>query len=84
MVGPSHLGLPRRKVSAANVDDPLYPIVVLIDELRNDDAQLCLNRIKKLCTFALALVVGCTRSKLLCGNTAPFGNQEEGRDCEDL
>ena len=52
-------------MAAANVDDPLYPIVVLIDELRNDDAQLCLNRIKKLCTFALALVIGCTRSKFL-------------------
>ena len=27
-------------MAAANVDDPLYPIVVLIDELRNEDVQV--------------------------------------------
>ena len=36
-------------------DDSLYPIAVLIDELRNEDVQLRLNSIKKLSTIALAL-----------------------------
>ena len=42
-------------------DDSLYPIAVLIDELRNEDVQLRLNSIKKLSTIALALGVERTR-----------------------
>jgi serine/threonine-protein phosphatase 2A regulatory subunit A len=45
-------------------DDSLYPIAVLIDELRNEDVQLRLNSIKKLSTIALALGVERTRSAL--------------------
>ena len=41
--------------SDAGGDDSLYPIAVLIDELRNEDVQLRLNSIKKLSTIALAL-----------------------------
>ncbi|KAG9510963.1 Serine/threonine-protein phosphatase 2A 65 kDa regulatory subunit A alpha isoform, partial [Fragariocoptes setiger] len=46
-------------------DDSLYPIAVLIDELRNDDIQLRLNSIKKLSTIALALGTERTRSELI-------------------
>ncbi|KAK2510423.1 Ppp2r1a [Columba guinea] len=62
-------------MAAADGDDSLYPIAVLIDELRNEDVQLRLNSIKKLSTIALALGVERTRSELL-----PFltGSQWEG------
>ena len=46
-------------------DDTLYPIAVLIDELRNEDVQLRLNSIKKLSTIALALGIERTRSELI-------------------
>lgn len=46
-------------------DDNLYPIAVLIDELRNEDVQLRLNSIKKLSTIALALGVERTRKELI-------------------
>ena len=46
-------------------DDSLYPIAVLIDELRNEDVQLRLNSIKKLSTIALALGVERTRAELI-------------------
>jgi len=46
-------------------DESLYPIAVLIDELRNEDVQLRLNSIKKLSTIALALGVERTRSELI-------------------
>ncbi|CAJ0592087.1 unnamed protein product [Cylicocyclus nassatus] len=36
-------------------DDSLYPIAVLIDELRNEDVHLRLNSIRKLSTIPLAL-----------------------------
>lgn len=49
----------------AGGDDSLYPIAVLIDELRNDDIQLRLNSIKKLSTIALALGTERTRSELI-------------------
>ena len=44
-------------MAADGSDDSLYPIAVLIDELRNEDVQLRLNSIKKLSTIALALGV---------------------------
>lgn len=46
-------------------NDSLYPIAILIDELRNEDIQLRLNSIKKLSTIALALGTERTRSELI-------------------
>lgn len=46
-------------------DDSLYPIAVLIDELRNEDVQLQLNSMRKLSTIALALGVERSRSELI-------------------
>ncbi|KAK2084902.1 Serine/threonine-protein phosphatase 2A regulatory subunit A alpha isoform [Saguinus oedipus] len=51
-------------MAVADGDGSLYPIVVLIDELRNEDVQLRLNSIKNLSTIALALGVERTRSEL--------------------
>ncbi|CAB4067858.1 PPP2R1 [Lepeophtheirus salmonis] len=51
--------------SESSKDDPLYPIAVLIDELRNEDVHLRLTSIKKLSTIALALGVERTRSELI-------------------
>ena len=52
-------------MAATSEDDSLYPIAVLIDELRNEDTQLRLNSIKKLSTIALALGVERTRAELI-------------------
>lgn len=43
----------------------LYPIAVLIDELKNDDIALRLNSIRRLSTIALALGEERTRSELI-------------------
>lgn len=51
--------------SDSGTDDSLYPIAVLIDELKNEDVHLRLNSIKKLSTIALALGVERTRSELI-------------------
>lgn len=51
--------------SQEETDDNLYPIAVLIDELRNEDVQLRLNSIRKLSTIALALGVERTRKELI-------------------
>eukprot|EP00002_Diphylleia_rotans_P005613 TRINITY_DN1478_c0_g1_i3.p1 TRINITY_DN1478_c0_g1~~TRINITY_DN1478_c0_g1_i3.p1 ORF type:complete len:578 (-),score=107.76 TRINITY_DN1478_c0_g1_i3:868-2601(-) len=50
---------------AGGEDDTLYPIAVLIDELKNEDIQLRLQSIKRLGTIALALGVERTRSELI-------------------
>lgn len=55
-----------------DTDDSLYPIAVLIDELRNDDVQLRLNSIRKLSTIALALGVERTRKELIEFLTSKF------------
>lgn len=47
------------------VDEPLYPIAVLIDELKNDDIQLRLNSIRRLSTIARALGEERTRKELI-------------------
>lgn len=47
------------------VDEPLYPIDVLIDELKNDDIQLRLNFICRLSTIARALGEERTRKELI-------------------
>ncbi|KAI7746738.1 hypothetical protein M8C21_011039, partial [Ambrosia artemisiifolia] len=46
-------------------DEPLYPIAVLIDELKNEDIQLRLNSIKRLPTIARALGEERTRKELI-------------------
>ena len=58
-------------------DDSLYPIAVLIDELRNEDVQLRLNSIKKLSTIAQALGVERTRSELIPFLTDTIYDEDE-------
>uniref|UniRef100_A0A4W3HSB6 Protein phosphatase 2, regulatory subunit A, beta a n=1 Tax=Callorhinchus milii TaxID=7868 RepID=A0A4W3HSB6_CALMI len=65
------------KMAAADRDDSLYPIAVLIDELRNEDVQLRLNSVKKLSTIALALGVERTRSELLPFLTDTIYDEDE-------
>ncbi|KAK2078340.1 hypothetical protein QBZ16_003180 [Prototheca wickerhamii] len=55
-------------------DDSLYPIAVLIDELRNEDPALRLNSVKRLRTIARALGEERTRRELI-----PFLND----NCDD-
>ncbi|KAI8012788.1 Serine/threonine-protein phosphatase 2A 65 kDa regulatory subunit A beta isoform [Camellia lanceoleosa] len=43
------------KAATTTGDKPLYPIAVLIDELKNDDIQLRLNLIRRVSTIARAL-----------------------------
>ncbi|GBB86608.1 hypothetical protein RclHR1_00130049 [Rhizophagus clarus] len=57
-------------------EDSLYPIAVLLDELRADDVNFRLNAIKRLSTIALALGVQRTRDELV-----PF--LDESIDDED-
>jgi serine/threonine-protein phosphatase 2A regulatory subunit A len=45
--------------------DELYPIAVLIDELKHDDVLLRLNAIHRLSTIALALGADRTREELI-------------------
>jgi len=58
-------------------DDSLYPIAVLIDELRNEDVQLQLNSMKKLTTIALALGVERTRTELIPFLTDSMCDEDE-------
>ncbi|KAL8714194.1 MAG: hypothetical protein Q9220_001923 [cf. Caloplaca sp. 1 TL-2023] len=48
-----------------NQNDELYPIAVLIDELKHDDVLLRLNAIHRLSTIALALGAERTRNELI-------------------
>jgi serine/threonine-protein phosphatase 2A regulatory subunit A len=48
-----------------NENDELYPIAVLIDELKHDDVLLRLNAIHRLSTIALALGPERTREELI-------------------
>ncbi|KAK4922270.1 protein phosphatase 2A structural subunit, partial [Elasticomyces elasticus] len=48
-----------------NENDELYPIAVLIDELKHDDVLLRLNAIHRLSTIALALGPDRTRDELI-------------------
>ncbi|CAN7127496.1 unnamed protein product [Brassica rapa subsp. narinosa] len=63
----------------AMVDEPLYPIAVLIDELKNDDIQLRLNSIRRLSTIARALGEERTRKELI-----PFLSENSDDDDEVL
>ncbi|XP_049533428.1 serine/threonine-protein phosphatase PP2A 65 kDa regulatory subunit isoform X2 [Anopheles darlingi] len=58
-------------------DDSLYPIAVLIDELKNEDIQLRLNSIKKLSTIALALGDERTRNELIPFLTESIYDEDE-------
>ena len=60
-------------------EDALYPIAVLIDELRNDDIQNRLNSIRKLSTIALALGEERTRSELIPFLTDTIYDEDEVR-----
>ncbi|WAR05502.1 2AAA-like protein [Mya arenaria] len=64
-------------MAADQGDDSLYPIAVLIDELRNEDVQLRLNSIKKLSTIALALGVERTRKELIPFLTDTIYDEDE-------
>ena len=48
-----------------NEDDPLYPIAVLIDELKHEEVSLRLNAVRRVSTIALALGVERTRQELV-------------------
>ncbi|ONK68621.1 uncharacterized protein A4U43_C05F14050, partial [Asparagus officinalis] len=63
----------------AMVDEPLYPIAILIDELKNDDIQLRLNSIKRLPTISRALGEERTRKELI-----PFLSENNDDDDEVL
>lgn len=56
-------------------EQELYPIAVLVDELKNDDVQIRLNAIRNLGTIAMALGPQRTRDELipfLTGTSLPF------------
>uniref|UniRef100_A0A0D3BI49 Phosphatase PP2A regulatory subunit A/Splicing factor 3B subunit 1-like HEAT repeat domain-containing protein n=1 Tax=Brassica oleracea var. oleracea TaxID=109376 RepID=A0A0D3BI49_BRAOL len=63
----------------AMVDEPLYPIALLIDELKNDDIQLRLNSISRLSTIGRALGEERTRKELI-----PFLSENSDDDDEVL
>ncbi|KAL8848894.1 MAG: hypothetical protein Q9221_006119 [Calogaya cf. arnoldii] len=52
-------------MESQNQNDELYPIAVLIDELKHDDVLLRLNAIHRLSTIALALGAERTRDELI-------------------
>ncbi|TGZ72642.1 hypothetical protein CRM22_001970 [Opisthorchis felineus] len=52
-------------MSAEVSDESLFPIAILIDELRNDDMQTRLASVKKLTTISLALGPERTRNELI-------------------
>ncbi|CAG0921341.1 unnamed protein product [Notodromas monacha] len=60
-----------------NSEDSLYPIAVLIDELRNDEVQLRLKSIKKLSTIAFALGTDRTRTELIPFLTETIYDEDE-------
>lgn len=60
-------------------EEPLYPIAILIDELKNDDIQLRLNSVRRLGTIAKALGEERTRRELI-----PFLNENNDDDDEVL
>ncbi len=51
--------------ATANTEDALYPIAILIDELKHEEVQLRLNAIRRLSTIALALGVERAREELV-------------------
>ncbi|KAK0604755.1 hypothetical protein LWI29_019109 [Acer saccharum] len=61
------------------IDEPLYPIAVLIDELKNEDIQLRLNSIWRLSMIARALGEERTQKELI-----PFLSENNDDDDEVL
>ena len=59
-------------------DDGLYPIAILIEELRNEDIAARLASIQKLCTIALALGVDRTKTELIPFLTDSIYDEDEG------
>ena len=75
------LGLhrPTMTTAVASLDSEpscLYPVAVLIDELKNEDIQLRLNSIRRLSTIAAALGFERTRDELI-----PFLNGANSEKC---
>lgn len=66
---------------APNANDELYPIAVLIDELKHDDVLLRLNAIHRLSTIALALGPERTRDELIPFLDGPFYPSGVSRPC---
>ncbi|KAJ8500730.1 hypothetical protein OPV22_011282 [Ensete ventricosum] len=66
-------------IAMAMIDEPLYPIAILIDELKNEDIQLRLNSIRRLSTIARALGEERTRKELI-----PFLSENNDDDDEVL
>lgn len=52
-------------ISRVSEEQELYPIAVLVDELKNEDVQLRLNAIRNLGTIAMALGPQRTRDELI-------------------
>jgi len=48
-----------------NEQDPLYPIAVLIDELKHEEVSVRLNAVRRVSTIALALGIERTRQELV-------------------
>lgn len=70
---PENLG--EAPASRTSEEQELYPIAVLVDELKNEDVQLRLNAIRNLSTIAMALGPQRTRDELipfLTGKRIPF------------
>lgn len=63
----------------AMIDEPLYPISILIDELKNEDIQLRLSTIRRLSTVARAVGEERTRKELI-----PFLSENNDDDDEVL
>ncbi|KAK9265514.1 hypothetical protein L1049_021555 [Liquidambar formosana] len=61
------------------IEEPLYPIAVLIDELKNEDIQLHLNSIRRLSTIARVLGEERSRKELI-----PFLSENNDDDDEVL
>lgn len=61
-VATENLGEPLTRTSE---EQELYPIAVLVDELKNEDVQLRLNAIRNLSTIAMALGPQRTRDELI-------------------
>lgn len=59
-----------------NETDAVYPIAILVDELKHEDLTLRLNAVRRLSTIALALGADRTRAELI-----PF--LDEAMDDED-
>lgn len=64
-------------MNAEMADESLFPIAILIDELRNEDMQTRLASIKKLTTISLALGPERTRNELIPFLTETIYDEDE-------